>query len=134
MTKKQPTLFESAVVRLYQEDKFSTEKYQQVRQSKVFMERFFCDKIELEQLANAAHMSRYHYVRVFQQMYGMTPRLYLRDLRVSKAKLLLKQGKPITQVCLDVGYESLPTFSSIFKKCTGTAPKAYQKKHYRNLE
>ena len=51
-----------------------------------------------------------------------------------KAKALIQAGVPITQVCGDVGYESLPTFSSVFKKCTGHSPKVYQQRHKSNLE
>ncbi len=67
-------------------------------------------------------MSRFHYIRVFQQIYGVTPRQYLRDVRIAKAKKLLKKGGPVTRVCLEVGYESLPTFSNAFKRATGYAP------------
>ena len=61
-------------------------------------------------------MSRFHYVRIFKQLYGLTPRNYLRDMRIAKAKEFLKQGHSITDTCADVGYESLPTFSNTFKK------------------
>jgi AraC-like DNA-binding protein len=57
----------------------------------------------------------------------MTPRQYLRDLRIENARELLKKGHSVTQVCFDVGYDSLPTFSKVFKRGTGHSPKAYQK-------
>ncbi|WP_207802635.1 helix-turn-helix transcriptional regulator [Motiliproteus coralliicola] len=98
------------------------------------MEKFYSDKVELDDLAEAACISRFHYVRIFQRVYGLTPRAYLRDLRISKAKELIKQGTPITQTCFDVGYESVPTFSSVFKKCTGHTPTAYQRLQHSNLE
>ena len=98
------------------------------------MERFYTEKIELNDLAKAAFMSRFHYVRIFQRMYGLSPRNYLRDLRISKAKILIKEGLSITQVCFDIGYESLPTFSAVFKKCTGYSPKEYQGINESNLE
>ena len=84
------------------------------------MDRYYAEKIELNDLAAAAFMSRFHYVRMFQQMYGLTPRVYLRDLRIAKAKALLIEGLPITQVCFDIGYESLPTFSAAFKSAPAT--------------
>lgn len=128
------TFYESEVDRIYSEISLRPEQYAQVRQSRAFMTKFYADKIELDDLAAAACMSRFHYVRVFQRIYGLTPRTYLRDLRIAKAKDLIKKGLPITQVCLDVGYESLPTFSSVFKKCTGYTPKAYQTIEKSNLE
>ena len=93
------------------------------------MEKYHSERIELNDLAEAAFMSRFHYVRMFKQMYGVTPRNYLRDMRISKAKALLRQGNPITQTCFEVGYESLTTFSSVFKKCTGYSPREFPKLH-----
>ena len=134
MPNKAKTFYESEVERLYDDGPIRPEQYARVRQSKVFMEKFYSEKIELDDLAKAAFMSRFHYVRTFQRMYGLTPRTYLRDLRISKAKRLIRQGLSITQVCLDIGYESLPTFSSVFKKCTGYTPKAYYRLQKSNLE
>ncbi|WP_394204148.1 helix-turn-helix domain-containing protein [Shewanella waksmanii] len=79
-------------------------------------------------------MSRFHYVRMFQLVYGVTPKHYLRDLRIEKAKRLIVKGMPVTQVCFAVGYESLSTFSNVFKKSTGHSPSAYQRLHKSNLE
>jgi AraC-like DNA-binding protein len=98
------------------------------------MEKYHGDKIKLDEIAAAAFMSRFHYIRIFQQVYGMTPRQFLRDLRIAKAKELLKEGYSVTQVCFDVGYESLPTFSKVFKRGTGYSPKAYQELNNSNLE
>ena len=128
------TFYESEVERLYDDGPIRPEQYAQIRQSKAFMEKFYSKKIELDDLAKAAFMSRFHYVRTFQRLYGLTPRTYLRDLRISKAKRLISQGLPITQVCFDIGYESLPTFSSVFKKCTGYTPRDYHRLNKSNLE
>lgn len=93
--------------------------YIQVRQSKEFMENNFSDRIILKSLAIEASMSKFHYIRVFQQVYGITPKEYLRDLRIKKAKELLKHAKSNTEVCYEVGYNSLSTFSNVFKKEQG---------------
>ncbi|MDO6428551.1 AraC family transcriptional regulator [Thalassotalea sp. 1_MG-2023] len=127
MSTPNKTFFETAIDRIYQEDSFSPKMYAQVRLSKAYMEKFYIEKIQLDDIAKTAFLSRFHYVRVFQRMYGVTPRAYLRDIRVLKAKKLLKKGEPITAVCFGVGYDSLPTFSSVFKKCTGYTPKDYQR-------
>ncbi|MBU2885611.1 helix-turn-helix transcriptional regulator [Gilvimarinus agarilyticus] len=134
MSENSKTYFKSEVDRLYGEELFRPELYVQVRQSRDFMEKYHTEKIKLNDLAAAAFMSRFHYVRIFQRMYGLTPRCYLRDFRISNAKKLLKKGLPITQVCFDVGYESLPTFSAVFKKCTGYTPSEYQRIQKSNLE
>lgn len=134
MAQPPKTYYQSEIERVYNEVPLRPEQYQQVRRSKVFMQQHYADKIELDDLAAAALMSRSHYARVFQRIYGLTPRHYLRDLRISQAKQLIAAGLPITQVCFEVGYESLPTFSNAFKKCTGHSPREYQQLQKSNLE
>ena len=134
MADNKASFFEQEIERLLKEDPLRADHYVNVRQSKVFMEKHFGGKISLDDLARAACMSRFHYVRMFQRMYGITPRIFLRDLRVAKAKELICKGFSITQVCLEVGYESLPTFSSAFKKCTGYSPRQYRRMQKSNLE
>lgn len=91
MSKKTKTHFERELDRLYDETLCRPELYTQVRQSKAFMKQYHAGKIALNDLAAAAFMSRFHYVRVFQQVYGLTPINYLRDLRISKSKTLLRK-------------------------------------------
>lgn len=134
MTVKPKTFYEQEVERLAQNQPLMEYQYILLRQSKAFMEKYLAEKIELENIAAAAFMSRFYYIKIFKQVYGVTPRQYLRDLRISKAKELLKNGLSVTQVCYDVGYESLPTFSAAFKRGTGYSPKAYQKLNNGNLE
>lgn len=128
------TFYEQEVERITREYSLPQHYYMYVRQSKAFMERHYGDKIELDKIASAAFMSRFHYIRIFQQVYGLTPRQYLRDLRITRAKELLKKGHSVTSVCFNVGYESLPTFSKVFKRGTGYSPKAYQDLNNSNPE
>ncbi len=134
MQNSSKTFFEQEVDRIAKEHGLPEHHYIQVRQSKAFMEQYLSEKIELEKIAAAAFMSRFHYIRIFQQVYGITPRQYLRDLRINKAKELLKQGMSVTQVCFEVGYDSLPTFSSAFKRGAGISPRMYQELNNSNLE
>lgn len=129
MSESVKTYFELELDRLYSEVLFKPQFYAQVRQSKNYMEKHFAENITLNDLAAVASMSRFHYLRIFQMMYGLTPKNYLRDLRISNAKSLLIKGLPITHVCFDVGYESLPTFSTVFKKHTGYTPTQFQHIH-----
>jgi AraC-like DNA-binding protein len=134
MSKRIITFFEKEVERIMKEHALPDHHYAYIRQSKAFMEKYHAEKIELDKIAAAAFMSRFHYIRIFQQVYGVTPRQYLRDLRIEKARELLKKGNAVTDVCFEVGYGSLPTFSKIFKRGTGYSPRAYQELHYSNRE
>lgn len=131
---KPKTYFEQQIDKLSKECGLPEYHYVQVRQSKAFMEKYLSEQIELEKIAAAAFMSRFHYIRVFQNVYGITPRQFLRDLRINRAKELLRQGIPVTQVCYEVGYNSLPTFSNAFKRGSGYSPKVYLELNKSNLE
>jgi hypothetical protein len=76
MLNKDKIFFEQEIERIYDELSLRPEHYAQVRQSKAFMQNYYSQKIELNDLAKEAFMSRFHYVRMFQRMYGLTPRTY----------------------------------------------------------
>ena len=134
MTTETKTYFEIQLDQLLKEHYLPEYYYVQVRQSKSFMEKYLSEKIELEKIASTAFMSRFHYTRIFKRVYGLSPRQYLRDLRINKGKELLKQGQRISEVCFDVGYDSLPTFCNAFKRATGYSPKEYQTLNKSNPE
>lgn len=134
MSSKAKSFYEQQVEQLYDDISLRPKQYALIRQSRAFMEKSYSTKLELDDLAKIAFMSRFHYVRIFKQVYGVTPKQYLQEMRVSKAKDLLKSGRTITEICFEVGYESVPTFSAVFKKMTGHSPKSYQLKHLSNLE
>lgn len=120
------TFYEIELDRLYGDVSQPAKLYVRIRQSRAFMEKHYSERIELNDLAKAAFMSRFHYIRVFKQLYGLTPRNYLKDMRISKAKQRLKEGRSITETCFEVGYESLATFSTTFKKSTGYSPREFR--------
>lgn len=128
------TYFETQLDQLVKEHYLPEHYYVQIRQSKSFMEKYMSEKIELEKIASAAFMSRFHYTRMFKRIYGLSPRRFLKDLRINRGKELLKQGMSPSHVCFDVGYDSLPTFCNAFKTATGYSPKAYQNINKSNLE
>lgn len=127
MSDHNKSYYQREVDRLYGDSLSGPKHFAQIKQSKLYMDNYHGEKIELDDLAKAAFMSPSHYARSFQKVYGLTPRVFLRDFRISKAKALIAQGMSITEVCHSVGYESLPTFSAVFKKCCGQTPRDYQK-------
>lgn len=85
------------------------------------------EPLDLDQLALIALMSKFHLVRVFDELTGTTPRHFLACLRVQRAKeLLLVPDASITDVCMEVGYASLGTFSKTFNSLVGVSPQEFR--------
>src|SRR5258708_28886369 len=80
--------------------------------------------ITLSEMAAEAYMSRYHFDRTFRTITGVRPRQYLRALRLHAAKrLLVHTSSSVTDVCFDVGYNSLGTFIRCFTDLLGISPR-----------
>lgn len=83
--------------------------------------------LNLDLLSQTHCISKYHLLRLFKKYYGQTPRQYLIDKRIEQSKTHLENGLSVTEACFAVGFESLGSFSSLFKTRTGKSPSAYQK-------
>ena len=74
----------------------------------------------LEELADIAGISRFHFHRVFRAVTGETPAGTVRRLRLAHAVMMLKEtSKPVTEIAFDVGYESSQAFSKALRAATG---------------
>jgi len=83
--------------------------------------------VNLDLLSNNQSISKYHLLRLFKKYYGLTPRQYLIDKRIEKAKKHLEDGMSVTETCFAVGFESLGSFSALFKTKTGKSPAEFRK-------
>jgi AraC-like DNA-binding protein len=84
--------------------------------------------LDLDELAHSAAISKFHLVRIFDTVTGTTPHHFLACLRMQRAKeLLLSSNAPITQVCMEVGYASLGSFSKTFSTLVGLSPQEFRK-------
>ena len=86
----------------------------------------------LDELAAEAGLSRAFLARSFGQLFGTSPHQYLMGLRLEHAKRALAAGASVTEVCYEVGFESLGTFSSTFRRRVGMSPRDWQR-HTRAL-
>jgi AraC-like DNA-binding protein len=100
----------------------------QIVGAKLYMDKHFSDDINLDKIAGKALVSKFHFIRLFKKYYGRTPNQYLQEVRIEKAKLLLRQGRSIDEVCTAIGFTSKTSFISLFKKMTGKTPLTYQTK------
>jgi len=106
----------------------NTDLYQRIVYAKVFIDENYHDPIDLEEISQKAFLSRFHFHRLFTKIYRLTPHNYLTKKRIEKAKDLLAENKTVTDVCGEVGFESIGSFSTLFKKEIGFAPT-----YYRNM-
>ena len=86
--------------------------------------------LNLDLLSHIQLVSKYHLLRLFKKYYGITPRQYLIDKRIEKSKERLKNGMSVTETCFAVGFESLGSFSTLFKTKTGKSPTEFQKEQF----
>lgn len=86
--------------------------------------------LNLDLLSHIRFTSKFHLLRLFKKYYGQTPKQYLTDKRIQKAKELLKEGMSVTETCFQVGFESPSAFSTLFKSREGVAPAEFQKEQF----
>ena len=92
------------------------------------MDRDYAHPLNVTALAAAASLSRAHFIRSFRDAFGETPHRYLQRRRIERAMAMLREtDKPVTEICLDVGFTSLGTFSRTFRDVLGTSPRAYRR-------
>ena len=88
------------------------------------------EPISLSDMADIAHLSPFHFNRVFRKMTGVSPGRFLTTLRMEAAKRLLSESEMrIIDVCFAVGYNSVGTFTTQFAQLVGLAPGRYRRLH-----
>jgi AraC-like DNA-binding protein len=100
--------------------------YRRIVQAKLFIDSNYASNIDLDNIADEAYFSKFHFIRLFKKIYGKTPHQYLTVVRIEKAMQLLRTDIPVSDVCYSVGFESLSSFSGLFKLIVGLTPSAYQ--------
>jgi len=91
------------------------------------IDREYAQPLDVEALARGAYMSAGHLSRQFRLAFGESPYSYLRTRRIERAMALLRRGDvTVTEVCFEVGCQSLGTFSTRFTELVGMPPSAYR--------
>ena len=91
------------------------------------LEQEFSDALTLDQLAAAAAMSKYHFLRSFRRIVGMTPHRYLLGLRLRHAAVRLAQSSArVSAIAFDTGFGDLSTFNARFRRHFGASPSRYR--------
>ncbi len=104
-----------------------------IKRAVEFIHQNYHEKLNLEELAAQACLSKYHFCRLFHRIIGMPYHEYVTIVRIEKAKELLKETPyhSITQIGYEIGFGGLRNFETQFKQLTGQTPYQYRTKVVR---
>ena len=109
--------------------------YRRIVQAKLYIDAHYAHRIDLDNIAEEAHFSKFHFIRLFKEIYGKTPHQHLVAVRIEHAKVMLRKGSSVSDTCVSVGFESPTSFSGLFKKLVGVPPSVYLGEQIRrNIE
>lgn len=101
-----------------------------VEQARLWLEQRFTEPVSIAGLASELHVSQAALIRRFRAIHGVTPSIFLRDLRLSVAqRLLAHPGRSIDSVAAAVGYADSRTFRAMFKKATGQSAHEWRREY-----
>jgi len=93
------------------------------------MDRSYAQPLDVPALAAISNVSEAHFIRSFRATFGETPHRYLQRRRVERAMYLLRgTHNDVTEICFEVGFTSLGTFSRTFREIVGEAPRVYRQR------
>src|SRR5262245_3127378 len=98
-----------------------------LNRARALIDACYDQPLDLERIAGEASFSRYLFSRLYRQAFDQTPHQYLMNRRIEQAKNLLTAGElSVTEVCFAVGFQSLGSFSALFRRSVGQPPKIYR--------
>jgi AraC-like DNA-binding protein len=102
-----------------------SDAYESLWSARKLIDAQYTQPLDLDELARTANFSRYHFLRAFRRLFHATPHEYL--TRVERAKELLADSElTVTEICFEIGFESLGSFSTLFHKIVGWSPSIYR--------
>lgn len=99
--------------------------YRRIVQAKLFIDKHYAEKIDLDNISDEAYFSKFHFIRLFKSIYGKTPHQYLISVRIDKAQQMFHSNSSVSDVCFLVGFSSVTSFSTLFTKLIGKTPTQY---------
>jgi AraC-like DNA-binding protein len=108
--------------------------YRQIVRAKLYIDEHFASDIDLDNIADEACFSKFHFSRLFRSIYGHTPHQYLTTVRINHAVGLFERGASVKEACFAVGFDSVSSFTGLFKRRIGVSPAAFQRRRGRMRE
>ena len=105
----------------------AAEEAAHLRRARDLVDRSYASPLDVAALAASAHVSIAHFARRFKETFGETPYQYVITRRTERAQELLRNTDlSVTEICFEIGFQSLGSFSSSFRAVTGMSPTAYR--------
>jgi len=122
------TMFCYYILRLYDIKAENPHHTDLCNRAKQYIEENYSKDISLDKIAGSIYTSKYHFMRIFKDIMGISPMKYLLDIRLHAAKeFLANTDMSITDIAGEVGYENPLTFSRVFKNSENISPTEYRR-------
>ncbi|HXB92870.1 MAG TPA: AraC family transcriptional regulator [Puia sp.] len=99
--------------------------YRRIVAAKAFIDSHYRGVIDIDKMAGHACFSKFHFLRLFKQAYGMTPHQYVTIRRIGMAKEMLRDNHSVIRTCRAVGFESVSSFNRLFKRHSRQTPSEF---------
>lgn len=110
------------------------ELFNRLNKAKDYIESNYHEAIDLDMLSKVSSLCPHHFLRKFKSYTGKSPYRYLKTVRLEKARIMLEStNSSITEICMNCGYESLSSFSFLFKNTYKISPENYRKAHNKKV-
>jgi AraC family transcriptional regulator len=107
-----------------------SELHRRLHYARDYADAFFKAPITIDDMAETAGLSANHLLRMFRQVFHRSPYQYILERRLDCAQALLRgTDRTVTEICMEVGFESLGSFSWLFRRRTGLSPLAYRQQN-----
>lgn len=104
------------------------EIYRRVSRVRNYIDEHYLEDLNLEDLADLAHLSKFHFLRCFKEVYGISPYQYVLHRRLEHGRLLLGQSRSLSEIAHLTGFTDRRAFNKAFRKAYGLLPS-----HYRQM-
>lgn len=107
--------------------RLTEERNRRLLRARDVMDRSYAEPLDIPALARVALVSEAHFIRTFQTTFGVTPHRYLQRRRVERAMYLLRAtSRSVSEICFEVGFGSIGTFSRTFSEIVGQSPTSFR--------
>lgn len=111
----------------------TSDKYSKISDAVNYLHtNYLNNDFRIEALSEISNISSRYFEKLFQQKFGVTPKEYVTNMRIERAReLLMSEKNLIGDIALSLGYSSVYHFGKIFKLKTGQTPSEYRREHYK---